>query len=789
MTQTASDLKFQRAILAHKAGRLSEAERLYRDVLSQHPQHADANHNLGVIAVTAGQAELSLPLFKAALQANPTQSQYWVSYVDALLRSRRVDEAAAVLAQGRRHGLKGPAVDELEARVAARGDQSPVAADGAGLPPSASIDALLSALRDGRYAEAEQMAADLSSRFPRHPLAWTVTGRIRQRQGRLGEALLAMRTACELASTYAAAHLHVAEVLAQMGRLEEAEVACRQAIALDAQHAAAHSQLGEVLLGLGRLEEAEASCRHAILLQPELLDAHGNLGIVLRGQGRLDEAEACCRHAVSLRPDHPGGHANLGAVLVDRGRMVEAEASCRQAIALMPTNVEAHVNLGVALMGQGRFDNAIDSFRQALALDPDGVDAHSNLLFCMNYMAEVRPEQALAEAKAYGERLRSKVTQPFRQWRCEAKPTRLRVGFVSGDFRSHPVAYFLLGLLSGLGGARLELLAYPTNGMEDDMTARLKPHFAAWRPIWRLDDADAARRIHDDGVHVLIDLAGHTAHNRLPVFVHKPAPVQAAWLGYFATTGLVEMDHVLGDPHVTPLGEEPHFIEHVWRLPETYFCFSPPDMNVAVSPLPARESGVITFGCFNNLSKVNDATLALWGRVLAQLPDSRLFLKAGQLDDLAVRNAMGQRLAKVGVSADRVVLEGASSRRGYFEAFGRVDVALDPFPFPGGTTSVEGLWMGVPVLTRRGDRFIGHNGETIARNAGLSEWVAQDADDYVGKACRLTSDLDQLSELRASLRPRLLASPLFDSTRFALHFESALWGMWEEFAGKAMAGA
>ncbi len=789
MAHVMIQLQFQRAVQAHKAGQLAEAERWYRDVLRQQPGHADANHNLGVIAVMAGKTEQALPLFKAALQANPTQSQYWVSYVDALVRCRRADEATAVLTQGRRHGLKGATVDELETRVAALRENQSAAAGGGEMPPQVSIDALLSAQRAGRYAEAEPLALELTRHFPRHPFAWTVLGRILRRQGRLPEALQAMQAARDNAPSLAVAHLRVADVLADMGRLEEAEAACRHVLALDVNHAPAHGQLGAVLLGLNRLEEAEASCRKAIELQPGLLDAHGNLGIVLRGLGRLEESEACYQQVIALQPDHPGAHANLGAVLVDQGRMAEAESCCRKAIALLPKYVEAHVNLGVALMGQGRFVDAIGSFRQALGLDPGYSDAHSSLLFCMNYMAEVRPQQALVEAMAYGEQQRRKVKEPFGSWRCDPRPAKLRVGLVSGDLRQHPVAYFLLGLLSGLRDSRVELLAYPTNGIEDEVTAQLKPHFSAWHPIWRLDDAQAAHRIRDDGVHLLLDLAGHTAHNRLPVFVHRPAPVQAAWLGYFATTGLQEMDHVIGDPFVTPPDDDGHFVEQVWRLPETYFCFSPPDVDLAVTPLPALSKGGLTFGCFNNLSKVNDATLALWSRVMARLPRSRLFLKAGQLAEPEVRHAMCNRLERAGIAPDGVLLEGPSSRAGYLEAYSRVDVALDPFPYPGGTTSVEGLWMGVPVLTRRGDRFIGHNGETIAHNAGLSEWVARDEDDFVQKACELTRDLDGLAALRASMRTRLKAAPLFDAVRFARHFEDMLWRMWRHHAGRVASSA
>lgn len=710
---------FQRAVRLHKGGKLAQAEQAYRAVLQRAPDHAEAKHNLGVLIVGSQGPDAALPWLLAALRASPTQAQYWISYIEVLIRVGQGERARAVLKEGRRHGLRGAAVDALAAR----------------LPPAAAADG------DGDVDR------------------------------RLGDDPASARACAEAGAR-----------LAREQRFAEAERAYRAALAIDEGLASVHDQLGATLLALGRLEEAEAACRQATLLRPELLQAHGNLALILRSQGRLEEAEASARRAVALAPRHVATHANLGAILIDRRRMREAEASCREAIALRPQHVEAHLNLGVALMGQGRFTEAVASYRQVLSLEPGFAEAHSNLLYAMNFMPEVSAAQALEEAIRYGQVQRQGVRQVRRAWRAEENPQRLRVGFVSGDLRSHPVGYFLQGLLRGLHGARLELVAYPTNSLEDALTTQLQQGFDGWKPIWMHDDETAARIIHDDGVHLLVDLAGHTAHNRLPLFLRKPAPVQLAWLGYFASTGLREIDYVLGDPQVTPAAEEDHFVEQVWRLPETYFCFSPPDFDLPVTPLPALDKGVLTFGCFNSMAKVNDGTLSLWARVLEAVPGSRLFLKAGQFAEPGTVAALLERAQRLGIDAQRLLLEGPSPREEYLQAYARVDVALDPFPFPGGTTSAEGLWMGVPVLTLRGSRFIGHNGRTIACNAGLADWVAEDEDDYVARARRLTSELAALARLRQGLRAQLLASPLFDSRRFARHFEEALWAMWSRRA-------
>jgi len=360
----------------------------------------------------------------------------------------------------------------------------------------------------------------------------------------------------------------------------------------------------------------------------------------------------------------------------------------------------------------------------------------------------------------------------------------MRIGFVSGDLRNHPVGYFLEGLLSKLDLSKFELVAYPTNPREDALTERIRSKFTLWRALYGMTNASAAKVIHDDGVHILIDLAGHTEHNRLPVFAFKPAPIQVSWLGYFATSGVQQMDYVLGDPHVTPVAEEHHFSERIWRLPETYLCFTPPALDMQVGALPALSNGYVTFGCFNNLTKMNDGVVSLWSRVLHAVDGSKLFLKTKQLEDPHVASRTIERFQAFGICADRLLLEGHTSRTDYFTSYNRVDLALDPFPYPGGTTSVEGLWMGVPVLAKRGNCFIAHNGETIAHNSGQTEWIAQDESDYLAKAIHFASDLKALGKLRAGLRKQVLASPLFDADRFARRFAEAMTDMWEDYLAR-----
>lgn len=636
----------------------------------------------------------------------------------------------------------------------------------------------------GRLIEAETCYRRALQINPEYAAAHNSLGITLHDLGRLAEAEINYRRALQINPDSAEAFNNLGVTLYELGRLIEAEAGYRRALQINPEYADAHSNLGALLRNMSRLVEAETSYRKAIQIRPDFAEAFSNLGSTLQDLCRPSEAEASYRRALQIKPDLAEAHSNLGSNLQDFGRLDEAEASFRRALQIKPDLAEAHSNLGSTLQDLGRLDEAEASYRRALEINPDYTKAHSNLLFLLNYTASRTAEYCLAEARQYGRNVSDRIPSRFNVWPCAKQSERLRIGFVSGDFRSHPVGYFLEGLLTHIDRTSIELFAYPTDHKIDDLTARIKPHFAAWKPIFGLSDEMAARQINSDCIHVLLDLSGHTSGNRLPVFSWKPAPVQASWLGYFATTGLPEIDYLLGDRHVAPVEESNQYTEQLLHFPETYLCFTKPDVDMTVAELPALSAGCITFGCFNNLTKMNDVVVEIWARILTALPESKLFLKCKQLNDVSVREATSRRFYRHGISAGRLILEGASPRAELLAAYHRVDIALDPFPYPGGTTSVEGLWMGVPVVTKRGDRFLSHVGETIAHNSGMSDWIASDADDYIAKAVRYASNIEQLANIRAGLRQQVLASPLFDAARFARYFEEAMWTMWERWHEK-----
>jgi protein O-GlcNAc transferase len=571
----------------------------------------------------------------------------------------------------------------------------------------------------------------------------------------------------------------------ELEQLENAESAFRLALQINPNDADTHNNLGNTLRDLGHLDNAVVSFHAAIKIKPDYAEAHNNLGIALQSMGRLDDAITSFRRTLEIEPNHVMAHSNLGNVLQDLGKIDDAILCYQQALQINPNQADIHTNLGNVLTNVGRFDEAIASYRRALTIKPDSANAQSNLLFACNYLPGQVAATLLDEARHFNNIVRRHV-RAYSDWSNIPDPGRcLRIGLVSGDLRNHPVGCFIESILCALASDsadRLEIIAYSSFSSADDMTERIRLHCDAWHSTMGLSDEDLAQQIRDDGIDILIDLSGHTAHNRLPMFAWKPAPVQVTWLGYFATTGVAAIDYLIADPWVLPVSEEVNFTETIWRLPETRLCFSPPHLEAPLAPLPALANGYITFGCFNNLAKMNDEVVALWARILQATPESRLYLKAKALDTTAdARHATIRRFAAHGIGEARLILEGFSSREGCLTSYNKVDIALDPFPYTGGTTTVEALWMGVPVLTLTGNSFIARQGVGLLMNAGLADWVATDFDDYLERAIRHAGDLPRLATVRSVLRQRILSSPICDATRFAQHFDAALRAMWVQW--------
>lgn len=674
------------AVEHHQAGRFTEAERLYREVLTAEPDQPDALHLLGVLLSKLGQHEESVDYVSRAVQLQSGVPEYLNGLGNVLLHAGRIDAA-----------------------------------------------------------------------------------------------IEAFRNALKLRPDYADGYSNLGNALQTHGFLDEALTAHAEAARIAPNTPAIQNNYGVCLRRAGRLEESAAAFRRAIEINPGSAEAYNNLGTVLRNQELLDAAIAAYEQGLRLRPDLPETWTNWGNVQKDAGHLDGAIAGHVKAVQLRPHHAEAYSNLAVALTSAGRLDDAMAAFRRAVALKPDAGDLHSNLVYTLHFHPDYDASRLLAEHRAWAERFANPLTVAARPPENDRAPDRrLRIGYVSPDFRLHPVGRFLLPLLAHLDRDQAEVFCYSDVRKPDAITDRLRSHAGHWRSTVALSDEQLAEQIRADRIDVLIDLTMHMADNRMLVFARKPAPVQITWLAYTGTTGMAAMDYRLSDPHLDPPGHDTFSTERTIRLPHCFWCYEPHEPAPEVNAVPAATAGFITFGCFNNFCKVTEPALRLWADLLRDLPNSRLLLHTLEGEH---RERVRTLFTSVGVSPDRLEFVGFQPMDAFFRLHHRIDVALDPFPYSGGTTTCDALWMGVPVVTLAGQTAVGRAGVSLLSNVGLPQLIARTPDEYVTIAQGLASDLPRLAELRATLRQRMSTSPLMDADRFASEMLAAYRMAWQEWCG------
>jgi predicted O-linked N-acetylglucosamine transferase (SPINDLY family) len=582
-------------------------------------------------------------------------------------------------------------------------------------------------------------------------------------------------------------HLRRGQALRAGGRQEEAVRELREACAVQPDLAEAHHQLGNALKSLCRYGEASASLREAARLEPGQAAIRLNLGVACLELRQIDEAVACFRRAIELEPARPEAHNILGHALLLGGRCSEARICLEEALRLRPGYPAALDNLGRVLKAQGRAAEAVALRREALAARPTP-EIHSNLLYTLIYSPEAAPAEIAAEHRRWALAHEAPLRAARRPHDNDfAASRRLRVGYVSPDLVNHAVAYFLEPVLTAHERANFEITCYSDAPVADQVTQRLRRLADRWRNIAGWDDERVDALIRSDRIDILVDLAGHTARNRLLVFGRKPAPVQVSWLGYPNTTGLEAMDYRLTDAVSDPPGlTEPFHTEELARLPGNFLCYRPAPESPPVGPLPASVSGNVTFGCFNNLAKIHGGVIRLWARILREAKGARLVLASRGLADPATADRVRREFADLGVGPERIECDGGELPLvEHLRRYDRIDIALDAFPYNGTTTTCEALWMGVPVVTLAGRTHVSRVGASLLTHLGAPEWIAGDENAYSRICVNLASDLARLAGIRAGLRGRMSEGPLCDGPGFTTRFEAVLRELWVRRCAKA----
>ena len=663
----------------------------------------------------------------------------------------------------------------------------------------------------GRLDEAERLYIEILRLDPDHAGAMHGLGVIAHQIGRNDLAVELITRSIELNPSAPHFFNSLGNALKALGQIDEALIRYQEALALNPEYAEAYNNLGVAFKTQGQWEKAIHCYQQALILKPTLAEAHNNLGVLFKEQEKWEAAIECYEKALALKPDYAEAHSNLGIVLNKQKRMYEAMMSFERALTLKPTFAEGHLNLGISFKLLGRLEDAISSFNQALTLKPDLAEAHNNLaaifkdqgrlddaLAAFKQAAALSHESAEAAGNiAYLMHFHPDfdtraIMQECRLWnQIHAKPLahlilphlndrtqnrKLRVGYVSPNFTAHPVGRFLLPLIEQHNRENFELFAYTEVKQPDALTDRFKSLMDHWRSISGVSDLQLADQIRADRIDLLIDLNLYMAGNRLLVFARKPAPIQVTWLGYCSSTGLDTMDYRLSDPYLDPQErDESLYSEKTIRLPESYWCYQPTGEEPAINLLPASEKGYITFGCLNNFAKVTRLTIAVWKQILHALPNSKLMVHSAE------GNHRTQFLQELEIGADRIEWIKSQPLENYFKVYHDMDIALDPFPYGGGTTTCDALWMGVPVVTLAEERAVGRGGLSLLSNIGLQELVSYSPDEYVQIALQLAANLPRLAEYRATMRSRMQASPLMDAPRFTRHMEAAYRMMWQHW--------
>ena len=569
----------------------------------------------------------------------------------------------------------------------------------------------------------------------------------------------------------------------ELGDLQGAEALYRSILAEQPEHASALHLLGHVLTLQARSAEAVSVLSRAAALTPDDADVSFNLAYALHRDGQLAAAERALRRAVDLRPDFVAAWLSLSGVMADTDNLDAAEDCFQRALELDPGFAEAHYNYGNLLHREGRIAEALASYRTAIRLKPDFVRAHSNFVYALNFSAEHSPEEIFHEhrkwARLHADALSSAVL-PHTSSRTSGRP--LRVGYVSPNFRNHAVTCFFESTLAHHDPERVAAYCYSDVERPDAHTERLRRAAYAWRDIAGRDDQSVAELVRRDAIDILVDLTGHTDNHRLLMFARRPAPVQVTWNGYANTTGMLAVDYRITDARADPPGMTEHLhTEKLVRLPEIYMAFSPPATSPDVSAAPVATTGRITFGSFNALSKVTGGVITVWSEILRRLPESRLLMFT--VPSGRTRDRIVGEFATRGIAHTRLELIPRLPFPEFLQAHARVDIALDPFPFSGTTTTCQTLWMGVPVITLAGKSHVSRVGVTMLGSIGLEQCVAESESDYVTRAIALAAEPVRLQELRHGLRGQMARSPLVNGPRLTRFLEDAYAIMWEDYCG------
>jgi protein O-GlcNAc transferase len=771
----------------HRAGQFQRAEAMYVEILRQDPGNVDAIHLLGVLANQGGRPDVAIELIKRALSKRPGEPLILLNYADALAANGQREEAVS-------HYYRAleiapdylDALNNLSRTLGqlSRFEESATVAERAlkAVPDDENAhNNLGNALRAmNRNVDAVPHYEAALAKNPQFVEAMNNLGLALTSIGFLDAGILKLREAINLRPSLAEPHNNLGVILSNFGRNAEAITSFETALKLDPKHLDARNNLAAALRAMGRPGESLKEFEEITKIQPLNPKMQLNYAYTLKEVGRLDDALAATNKYIEAQPESSHGLFVRGLILRELQRPDEAIDAFRAALELHPDRADVLSTLGYALQERGELDEALEVLNKSIAMHADP-QTHSNVMMVMCYHPGISPKQHYEAHRAFARAHEDPVKPNWKPHSNSKDPNRrLRIGYFSPDFRGHVVSFFSIPIIQNHQHENFEIFAYSNNFHSDSMTLIQRAKFDHWRETVGLSPDAAAEMIRADEIDILVELAGHTALNGLPVLARKPAPVQINAIGFPSTTGLTAVDYRITDRLCDPPGiAEAHNSEKLLYMPDCFWSYEPPLEQVEVGPLPAERNGYVTFVSVNNFTKVTPQVLGCWAQVLAKVPKSKIILQTSGLSSEFVKSRVREIFKSEGVDEDRIDMRKVTPMIDYLKLLESTDIMLDPFPFNGGTTTCHGLWMGLPVVSLAGLMHAGRMGLSMLSCVGLPELCGSDETEYVEIAANLARDLPRLREIRAGMRDRLRASPLLDGVRYTRNLEAAYRRVWQ----------